>query len=185
MSKSKKVVTEEAKKFLAKNVIVQDLSVLSEAQQEQAKAITEAGGEVVVYKCHRCKKYLLRDKSIEAEAGDLCAHFDKEGVTEEYLMQHRATMTVTVLPEGMIKVADLHKICEKNGIPVNRMVNAIGKDRALTPPTDERLRPVFFKNARYVSAWAATPEGLAVIRGVQPTKQQKIDAEFAELEAEA
>jgi hypothetical protein len=181
---SKKALAEEAKRIVqSKNAVVTDLSLLSEAQEKQAQDIRAAGGEVEVTKCHRCGKILVRDKSIEAEAGDLCAHFDASGITPEYLMQHRATMTVTTLPEGMIKVAELHKICEREGIPVNRMVNAIGKDRGLSDPIDPRLKPVYFGNARYVSAWSSTKEGLAVIRGVQPTKQQKIDAELAELEA--
>lgn len=163
------------------NEVVTDLSQLSESQLQKVTEIKQAGGTAEVTKCQYCGKYLIRDKSIEQEAGDLCASLH-ENYTSEELMAHRGTMSAPEAPAGYIKVADLHKICEANGIPVNRMVNAIGRDRGLTPPIDPRFRPVYVKNVRYVDGWAATKEGLAMIAGTKPTKDQKAKAEVAALE---
>jgi hypothetical protein len=164
-----------------KNEIITDLTKLSDAQKEQVKTIRKEGGEVEVTKCRFCGKFLIRDKSVEQEAGDLCEKLH-ETYTNEALMAHRATLTVAKPPEGWIKVAELHKICEANDIPVNRMVVAIGRDRGLSDPIVERLRPVYVGNARWVDGWAATVEGLATIRGAKLTKSEKAQAEIAELE---
>ena len=174
---SKRDSVKEAQEFLT----VQ--GDLTEAQKKEVAKIQAEGGEVLIYKCHRCGKTLVRDKSIEVEAGDLCAHYDAQGITPADLLEHRKSMTVAELPEGMIKVSDLHKICEREGIPVNRMVEAIGRDRALKKAIDPRFQPVYHKNARWVSNFCATKEGLAMIRGTQKTKQEKIEAELQALNA--
>jgi hypothetical protein len=122
---------------------------------------------------------LVRDKSIEQEAGDLCAHYDEMGITQEALMEHRKKMSATVAPEGYIKVADLHKICVKQGIPVARMVKAIGGDRSMKPVLEPRFRPVYVGQTRYVSGWCASKEALDMLRGDKPTKAQKIAQELA------
>jgi hypothetical protein len=166
-----------------KNEVVTNLDVLSESQQAKVVEIKQAGGQAEVTKCRFCGKYLIRDKSVEQEAGDYCEHLREDlGYTTETLMAHRATMSAPTAPEGYIKVADLHKICEAAGIPVNRMVNAIGRDRGLSAPIDPRFRPVYVKGTRWVDGWCATKEGLAMIAGVRPTKDQKAQAEVKQLE---
>jgi hypothetical protein len=91
-------------------------------------------------------------------------------------------MTATVAPEGYIKVADLHRICEKHSIPVARMVKAIGGDRSLKAPLDPRFTPIYVGATRYVSGWCATKEGLDMLKGEKKTKDEKAKAELAELE---
>ncbi len=167
---------------MSKNKVVTDLTVLSETQAKQVAEIKAAGGEAEVTKCHRCGKLLVRDKSIEQEAGDLCAHFDEAGITPETLMAHRATMTATVPPEGFIKVADLHKICVKHGIPVARMVKAIGGDRSLNPVLEPRFTPIYVGQTRWLDPWCASKEALDLLKNIRPTKADKAKAEIAELE---
>lgn len=165
----------------SKNQVITNLDELTEAQLQKVQDIKADGGVAEITKCRFCGKILIRDKSIEQEAGDLCEKLH-EKYTPEELAQAKMNRTVTQLPEGYIAIPVLHKICEANGVPVNRMVNAIGRDRGLSEPIDERLRPVYFGRTRYVSGWAATPEGLAVIAGSKPTKAQKAQQEVAELE---
>lgn len=171
-----------ATKDTKKNEIVKDLTKLTDAQKKQVREIRQQGGEVEVTKCRFCGKFLIRDKSIEQEAGDLCEQLHQQ-YTSEQLMAHRATMTVAKAPEGFIKVSELHKICEREGIPVNRMVTAIGRDRGLSAPIHPKFKPIYVGNTRYLDPWCATKEGLAVIRGVKPTKDEKAKAEVAALEA--
>jgi hypothetical protein len=173
-----------AKMGKSKNKVVTDLSTLSEQQLAQVAEIKAAGGEAEVTKCHRCGKLLIRDKSIEQEAGDLCYKFDEKGITEETLMAHRATMTLPAVPEGYISVADLHRICQKHGIPVHRMVMAIGGDRSLNAPLAAEFTPVFVKGRRYVPGESASKEGLAMLRGNRPTKDEKAKAEVEALAKE-
>jgi hypothetical protein len=167
---------------MSKNKVVTDLSALTEAQAKQVKEIKAVGGDVEVTKCHRCGKLLIRDKSIEQEAGDLCAHLDAEGITPEALMAHRATMSATVPPEGYIKVADLHKICVKHGIPVARMVKAIGGDRSRGPILEPRFTPVYVGQTRWLDPWCSSKEALDLLKNIRPTKADKAKAELSELE---
>lgn len=163
-----------------KNQIVTNLDELTESQTKKVQEIKAQGGVAEVTKCRFCGKILIRDKSIEQEAGDLCERLHEKYSSEE-LMAHRGTMSGTVVPEGWIKVSDLHKICEANGIPVNRMVNAIGRDRGLSEPIDPRFRPLYVGRNRWLDPWCASKEGLAMIRGTNPTKDEKAQAEIAEL----
>lgn len=163
-----------------KNAIVTNLDELTEAQTKKVREIKAQGGEAEVTKCRFCGKILIRDKSIEQEAGDLCEKLHEQ-FTNEQLMEHRGTMTATAVPEGWIKVSELHKICEREGIPVNRMVNAFGRDRGLGAPLHPKFRVLYVGRARYLDPWCASKEGLDFLRGIRPTKQDKIEAEIAEL----
>ena len=172
-----------AKGKTQKNEVVTNLAELTENQRAKVVEIKQAGGQAEVTKCRFCGKILIRDKSVEQEAGDYCEHLREDlGYTTETLMAHRATMSAPTVPEGWIKVSDLHKICETNGIPVNRMVTAIGRDRGLSAPIDPRFKPLYVNGKRYLDPWCATKEGLAMIAGVRPTKDQKAQAEVKALE---
>ena len=138
------------------------LGQLSEAQAEKVQAIQQSGGKVEISKCVHCGKYLVRDASIEAEEGDRCAElYDTLGYTKEGLLEHRMSMTQSVVPDGYIKVAALHKLLVKEGIPVSRMVNLMGKDRSINGALDPRFQPVYVGNARWLPGWCASKEGLA------------------------
>jgi len=81
-----------------KNKIV-GLDELTEGQLKKVKDIRQSGGEAEVTKCRFCGKILIRDKSIEQEAGDYCEHLHEElGYTTESLMAHRNTMSATTVP---------------------------------------------------------------------------------------
>lgn len=153
------------------------------AQAKKIAKIQQEGGAAELVKCLRCGKILVRDTSVEREEGDLCSHlYDELGHTVESLRAVRAAATVAAVPEKMIKIAALHRICVSKGIPVSRMVTAIGGDRGLNAPADKRLKPIYVGNARYVSDWAATPEGLALISsiggrtGTKPTSTKAVAA---------
>ena len=130
-------------------------------------------------RCRHCGKWLLKESSVEIEQGDYCAHIREQGWDDATLMKHRLSMTKDEVPENYIKVTgQLNPICRKNGVPVGRMVTAIGGDRCLegVSPVDPRLTPIYSGRNRWVSPWAATPEGLARIIGVKPLRNMdKLD----------
>lgn len=147
--------------------VVLSKTMATKAQAKKIAKIQAEGGAAELVKCLRCGKTLVRDTSIEREEGDLCSHlYDELGHTQESLREIRAKATVQAVPEHMIKIAALHRICVSKGIPVSRMVVAIGGDRGLNAPADKRLKPIYVGNARYVSDWAATAEGLALIASI-------------------
>ena len=144
---------------------------------------TDADGNTK-YKCQYCGKCLSREESLENESGDYCHHLREQGMDTSYLKEHRQRLTVADVPEGYIKLASLDRICKKEGIPISRMVRAIGGDRALSEPIREEFRPIYVGNARYVDGWCASEEGLDFLRnlsGGSPRKAKKA-AEVDELE---
>jgi hypothetical protein len=153
---------------MAKNTKVnlsEVLGELSEAQAEKVQSIQQSGGQVEVTKCVHCGKLLVRDISVEREEGDYCSHlFDELGHTKESLAQHRASMSASVVPDGYVKVASLHKILVREGIPVSHMVRAMGGDRGLLPAARPELVPIYVGNARWLNPWCASKEGLSYLR---------------------
>lgn len=161
------MVTEMATKDGKTTEVVLSKTMATKAQAKKIAKIQQEGGAAELVKCLHCGKVLVRDTSIEREEGDLCSHLYQElGHTAESLREIRAKATVAAVPEKMIKIAALHRICVSKGIPVSRMVVAIGGDRGLNAPADKRLKPIYVGNARYVSDWAATAEGLALIASI-------------------
>lgn len=155
-----------SKKNAIGNEVVTDLSVLSEAQQEKAKNIKASGGTLEVTKCQWCGKFLVRDTSLEHEAGDRCydLHVNR-GLTTVDLQGQRKTQTLPEVPEGWVKTSVIHKMLEKRGIPVSRMVKAFGGDRGDGPLLDPRWEFHFIGNARYVDGWCASEESFKMLMG--------------------
>lgn len=157
---------------------------LTEEQQKKVREIQAEGGKAEVVKCIYCGKILIRDASIEQESGDLC-HQLRQRYSEEDLRNQRQALSGTEVPEGWIKVAALHKICVREGIPVARMVKAIGGDRGLGEYLDPRFKPLYVGNCRWLDPWCASKEALDLLRGGRQTKDEKARAEVQKLEAEA
>lgn len=128
-----------------------------------ARTITNKAGETVnQIKCKVCGKWMTRPDSVEAEEGHLCLKLDAAGVDRK--AEHSARVGTEFA--GMVRTADLHKVCKILGIPVARMVKAFGGDRGINPPSDARFTFKYgARNARFVSEWAATTEGLTKIAG--------------------
>lgn len=154
---------------------------LTESQADKIAEIKAAGHDVIITKCLRCGKTLIKDTSIENEQGDYCNHlFNELGYTTEALAAHRAAMSSTEVPEDWVKVAALHKICVREGIPVASMVKAMGGDRALGTPLNEMWVPLYVGNARWLDPFCATPEGLDQLRAASKVaKIGKADASLA------
>src|SRR3989304_4585798 len=90
--------------------------------------------------CQYCGKHLTK-------AGSQAAN----GYTAAKLAQHRLAQTVTTIPAGYIKLAQLHKIVQANkakiaGLNIAKMVKVIGGDRALSTPAHAIFKPVFASN---------------------------------------
>lgn len=138
--------------------------VLTQKQQDRLAEMRQAGMEVVVLKCLVCGKYLVREKTVEAGLGDYCDTLVELGWTPEKFAEHRQGMSQSAPEDGMIKVADLHKICVTKKIPVSRMVRAIGGDRCLNGKgISQEFTPIYVKGTRWVSSYCASPDGLKQI----------------------
>lgn len=149
----------------------------SVVKREETRTRTkEDGSQVVEVRCIHCGKWLSKEESLEAEQGDYCSHLREEGWDTKALMEHRRSMTATEVPEGWIKVAAMHRYCVANGVPVSRMVKAIGGDRCLNPDEclNPRWVPLYSGNARWLDPSCMTPEGLKeLLGGVAPRGSAK------------
>jgi hypothetical protein len=164
----------------------------TEAQVAKVAAIKQAGGKAEVVKCLDCGKTLVRDVCVEREEGDLCAHYREkygEGMKDHFATV-KASLSASEVPLNWIKVAVLHKICERNDIAVTRMVNAMGKDRGLSEPLHPKFKPLYVGNARWLDPWCASKEGLDFLRAMGDNKStvkavaKKTPAEVKDLAAQ-
>lgn len=140
--------------------------------------------------CQVCGKVLTREQAQENEMGAYCEHLLEEGWDARTLAEHRLSMSAGDVPttedgQPYIKVAALHKLLVKKGIPVSRMVRAFGGDRALDPPLHPKFRVVYVGNARWLDPWCATEAGLNFLRGMtgRASNGRKTDKATKEIEA--
>lgn len=122
-----------------------------------------------VVTCEICGKTLTREQSQEAGMGHRCETLRQQGWDAKKLQTHYAKLRVDEVPEGYIKVAQLHKTINREranipGLTVSKMVRAIGRDRAIEGPAHPIAKPVYDqRNHRWVNEWLATKEGLTAI----------------------
>lgn len=185
MATDVKKVTKTEKKAPAVATLVWERS----EHEAEAPKIAEAGKKPAVAKvlakkekpvrtvqegyaiCKYCGKSVRLDEEDGEERGDRCKHVREElGMDETALVELRKSMSAEVPPEGWIKVAVLDKVCKRQGVPVSRMVKAIGGDRGLEPPLNEKFRVLYVHGVRYVDGYCATSEGLAAIMGDKPAR---------------
>ena len=132
----------------------------------KARTTPKASAKVV---CQYCGKHLTKAGSQAATAGHLCSKLAANGYTAAKLAQHRLAQTVTTIPAGYIKLAQLHKIVQANkakiaGLNIAKMVRVIGGDRALSTPAHPICTPLYTANGhRWVNPWLATQAGLQAI----------------------
>ncbi len=99
-----------------------------------------------------------------------------KGFTKEDATEVRKTNQLTeeeVASGEWIKVSELDKICRQNSIPISRMVRAMGGDRAMLEPLDERFAVKWQGGKRYVSKEAASPEALQFLVDLAPARREK------------
>lgn len=125
----------------------------------------------VKVKCQYCGKFISNDDSIEHEAGGYCHSLREQGWDSVRLTEHRASMTVSEVPttkagEPWIKVAALDRKLKKMGVPISRMVRAMGGDRSIDPPLHPKFKPVYVGRARYLDPWCASAEGIEFLKGL-------------------
>lgn len=115
-------------------------------------------------RCGSCGKWLFKDAAQRRGEGDLCNCLRSTmGYSDASLAEHKAQFTKPEVPEGWIKIAVLHTLCNKHRIPVSKMLACIGWDRGLYPPVEPRFQPYYIGNARYVDGWCGSAEGLKAI----------------------
>src|SRR3972149_10013397 len=132
----------------------------------KARTTPKASAKVV---CQYCGKHLTKAGSQAATAGHLCSKLAANGYTAAKLAQHRLAQTVTTIPAGYIKLAQLHKIVQANkakiaGLNIAKMVKVIGGDRGLSTPPHALCKTVYASNGdRGGKPWLATQAGLQAI----------------------
>jgi hypothetical protein len=118
-------------------------------------------------KCQYCGKWVVRDDSVANEAGHLCYELRERGLNTSALKVEHDKRIGTEFA-GMAKTAQLHKVCAALNISIAKMVKAWGGDRMLSEPTDPKFRVVYgAKNARYISLFAFSADGLSKISGTK------------------
>lgn len=119
--------------------------------------------------CKVCGKHLTREASAANEMGHRCERLLEAGWDAESLSKHYAKVTVTEVPDGYIKLAELHKKVKAAqhkvpGLTISKMVKAIGRDRGLEAPSHPIATPVYdTRKHRWVNGWLATAAGLKAI----------------------
>ena len=111
--------------------------------------------------CSVCGKPLTDPVSIKAGIGPLCR---AKGWTKEKVAERMAVLKKDAVPEGWLKLSDLDKKLRLAGIPVARMVRAIGGDRGMDEPVSDEWQVVYVGRARYLSPFCFSEAGLNVLR---------------------
>jgi len=138
---------------------------------ENPNVVTDADGNEK-FKCQYCGKWISPNSFDEHGAGSYCYKLRESGWDDVRLAEHRASLTVEDVPQSddgrdFIKVAILHKICVRNGIPVSRMVKAIGGDRSLDGPMHPTFQPFYVGRARYVHPDCGEAWGLNYLKELE------------------
>jgi hypothetical protein len=110
--------------------------------------------------CSVCGKPLTDPESVKAGIGPLCR---QKGWTKEKVAEKMATLKRDAVPEGWLKLADVDKQLRLKGIPVARMVRAIGGDRGMHDPISPEFQVIYVGRARYLAPFILTPEGLNIL----------------------
>jgi len=146
-------------------------------------------------KCKYCGKWLSRDEDTPEDElrGDVCkAIHEERGLDGKALLEHRRSQSVAEIPvvesgpfkgQKWLKLATFKIILPKAGIPVSRIVDAIGKDRSLDGPVDPRFRVVYVGRPRYIHPWCASSEGLEFLRNLKVGKSLPLVEEAAKMGA--
>lgn len=128
--------------------------------------------------CKVCGKTLTREQSVTELIGHRCETLLKRGYDTKKLAVHYAKATGTI-PEGYVTVASLDRLIKNKrhaypGLTITRMVNAIGKDRAVDPPLHPIARPIYdARRWRWINEWLTTDAGLKAIASGDFSKAPK------------
>jgi len=150
---------------------IAEVTAKDNRSEERKTVVTNADG-TMKYKCQYCGKFVSFDSWSEFEAGDYCHQIrDEQGWSEASLMEHRKAMSsdqVPVTDDGReyIKIANLGRVCRKEGIPISRLVRAFGGDRTLNGALHPKFEPIYVGKARYVHPDCGTKWGLDFMRAM-------------------
>lgn len=122
-------------------------------------------------KCLFCGKWISSESALENLAGHRCEDLQEQGWTKESLFELRQSKTVDEIPETedgrpWIKVAALHKKLVREGIPVARMVKAMGGDRGVDEVLHDKFNFVYVGRARFLHPDCAGEWGLQFLRSM-------------------
>jgi hypothetical protein len=126
--------------------------------------------------CSVCGKPLTDPESIKAGIGPLCR---AAGWTKETVAAKMATLKRDAIPEGWVKLADVAAKCRAEGIPVTRLVRAVGGDRGMAEPASPIFSVIYVGRSRYLDPRVMKEEGLNLMRDKylgKPAPEKKVKA---------
>lgn len=141
-------------------------------RSEERKTVVVSADGTKKYRCQYCGKWIKFETWDEFEAGDYCHQLREDrGFTDVTLAEHRQGMSADEVPttkdgREFIKVAVLDRKLKKLGIPVSRMVNAMGRDRCIDGPLHPKFQPVYVGRARYLHPDCGEEWGLDFMRSL-------------------
>lgn len=124
--------------------------------------------------CSVCGKPLTDPKSVEAGIGPLCR---AKGWTKETVAAKMTILMRKEVPAGWVKLADVAKMCEASTVPVARLVRAVGGDRGMEIPANEKWQVVYVGRTRYLDPFCLTPEAMIFLGDKllgKPAKVKKV-----------
>ena len=124
--------------------------------------------------CSVCGKPLTDPKSVETGIGPLCR---AKGWTKETVAAKMALLIRKEVPAGWVKLADVSKMCEASTVPVARLVRAVGGDRGMEMPANEKWQVVYVGRTRYLDPFCITPEAMVFLGDKllgKPAKAKKV-----------
>ncbi len=135
--------------------------------------------------CSVCGKPLTDPESVKAGIGPLCR---AKGWTKEMWQAKMATLKRDAVPEGFVKLSDVADLCRKEGIPVSRLVRAVGGDRGMDEPAHPKFSVIYVGRARYLDPWVTSEEGLNLMRDPnlgKPAPEKKVREKKEKVAGEA
>jgi hypothetical protein len=148
-----------------------------EIVQEEKK---DALGRTLI-KCQYCGKWIRpKEDADETDAGDYCRELHQKFTPEE-LEEIKLSLTADEVPRGWVKLAAAGRICRKHGIPVNRLVKAIGGDRGIEAPLHPKFQPKYVGNSRWIDPWCVSEEGLKFLKNLSSGRSKKGEEDLADI----
>lgn len=144
-----------------------DTAVAPEATTPKAKKEKKVPEGPV---CSVCGKPLTDPESVKQGIGPQCR---ANGWTQEAVTARLGELTRTEVPEGWIKLADVHRALVVAQIPVARMVRAVGGDRGMKPALSPMYSPIYVGRTRYLPPESISPEGFAFLQSLTPAPRPK------------
>jgi hypothetical protein len=95
--------------------------------------------------------------------GQLCTKKAAAGFTAQVKLAQKQALSLPQAPQGWVSIAQVHKTCVANLVPVAHLVKATGGDGVLYQPLHNIATPCYVNGTRYVHGWLNTKAGMVAL----------------------